>query len=73
MFFSRCLAVSSVVAFGDFSSPSDHLEQALSRNEAECRDSVETSCTYLHLRTPVSPLLPVVEGLENASWGAGIQ
>ena len=48
MFFSRCLAVPSVVASGGFSSPSVYLAQVLFRNEVECRASGSSACTYLH-------------------------
>ena len=44
MFFSRCLAVSSVVASGGFASPSARLELALFRNRAECSGLVESIC-----------------------------
>lgn len=47
MFFSRCLAVSSAAASGDFSSPLVHLEQALFRNRAESRGLVEAVCACL--------------------------
>ena len=62
MFFSRCLAVPSVVASGGFSSPSVHLAQVLFRNEVECRASGSSACTHLHLGAPRSLPPP-------AGWG----